>query len=760
MRMFDKASTMPSTPSFSDTRVLPLWQQLDCRLPGVDAVFEDCARHALGVLDAAQLERYIEAGRTLGKLGRGAAPVLTWLQAWPDMAQHFDDVDEVMALVRRMHKSPNSAAISPLLNALAPVARRLGSAEGVRQYLHLLGHFMDQTTGSIHGRQQTLPSPGLPHLIEHSPHILQSLSLMGLQNWVSYGARAYANHPPQQTAYFSLQTPDSRAVLQRERHGLLLVDVDRVLGMSLRAMWHIDLPRVPYNGIDAHTTARPCLQDGTLGLPDVLDDLGLVSAMQRYQLMQAHLAAHVRWSTPSVADNWSPAQRMAVEWFEDARVDHLMLQKFPGLRSSLLALHPRPSADECDDTTQACLIHRLSRWSCSVFDPSYRLNHPTLEKYRDLFLQIVTEPNTRTSDMALMALRFVANTRQASDQFADVYFGNTELDWRDDNRHLWRFIEDGDEEDTRSTPSPQEAADLSELPPRHYPEWDYVAQTYRPDWVSVYEHLHPSGRASDIEALLAKQEPLARQLKRILDSLKPQHRQRLRFQEQGNELDLDIALNAWIEMQNGQPPSERIHQHHQTCGRDISVQVLLDLSASLRTRVPGGDQTILQLSQEAVSLLGWAMHTLGDSFAIAGFHSNTRHEVRYLHIKGFSESWGDVPKARLAAMEPGYSTRMGAALRHAAHYLGARQSEKKLMLVITDGEPSDVDSPDGQWLVQDARKAVQELQAEGIYTWCINLDAQADDTVREVYGARYTIVDHLEKLPSSLAQLFLSLTAR
>jgi hypothetical protein len=175
--MFDKASTMPSTPFFSDVRVLPLWQQLDCRLPGVDAVFEDCVRHALRVLDENQVEHYIEAGRTLGKLGRGAAPVLTWLQAWPDMAQHFDDVDEVMALVRRMHKSTNSAAISPLLNALAPVARRLGSVEGVRQYLHLLGHFMDQTTGSIHGRQQTLPSPcdpiagaGLPPSKREGPY--------------------------------------------------------------------------------------------------------------------------------------------------------------------------------------------------------------------------------------------------------------------------------------------------------------------------------------------------------------------------------------------------------------------------------------------------------------------------------------------------------------------------------------------------------------------------------------------------------------
>ena len=47
--------------------------------------------------------------------------------------------------------------------------------------------------------------------------------------------------------------------------------------------------------------------------------------------------------------------------------------------------------------------------------------------------------------------------------------------------------------------------------------------------------------------------------------------------------------------------------------------------------------------------------------------------MRYLHIKGYSEHWDDEVKARLAAMEAGYSTRMGAAMRHAAHYLEAQQ---------------------------------------------------------------------------------------
>jgi nitric oxide reductase activation protein len=95
-----------------------------------------------------------------------------------------------------------------------------------------------------------------------------------------------------------------------------------------------------------------------------------------------------------------------------------------------------------------------------------------------------------------------------------------------------------------------------------------------------------------------------------------------------------------------------------------------------------------------VSLLAWAIEALGDPFAIAGFASNTRHEVRYQHIKGFRESFQDEVKGRLAAMEAGYSTRMGAALRHAAHYLEHQNADKKLLLILTDGEPSDIDVDD------------------------------------------------------------------
>ena len=157
------------------------------------------------------------------------------------------------------------------------------------------------------------------------------------------------------------------------------------------------------------------------------------------------------------------------------------------------------------------------------------------------------------------------------------------------------------------------------------------------------------------------------------------------------------------------------------------------------------------------SLLGWAIDHLDDEYAVAGFSSNSRHEVRYQHIKGFTENWDDGVKGRLAAMEAGYSTRMGCAIRHAGHTLAARKADKKLLLVLTDGEPSDIDVDDDQHLIRDTHKAVQELDQEGIYTHCINLDPKADEYVSDIFGSRYTVIDNVERLPEKLPQLFMAL---
>jgi len=122
------------------------------------------------------------------------------------------------------------------------------------------------------------------------------------------------------------------------------------------------------------------------------------------------------------------------------------------------------------------------------------------------------------------------------------------------------------------------------------------------------------------------------------------------------------------------------------------------------------------------------------------------------------KSLGPNYPGRLAAIEAGYSTRVGAAMRHAAHYLEARKADKKLLLVLTDGEPADIDVHDDQLLIQDSHKAVQELDQKDIFTYCINLAPKADEYVQDIFGQQYTVIDKVERLPEKLPQLFMALT--
>jgi uncharacterized protein YegL len=753
------------------------WQQLACGFPQVAEVFPDCMHAALAVLSPAGVADYIEQARFLGRMGRGAEPILIFLEEWPEISKMVGEeaLPEIIQFVRKMGKSPNGQAIVPFLQSLPATARRLPCCEQLRDYLAIALDLMERTTGSVHGIHQTFPSPGLPEMFKHIPELLARLSLDGLKNWADYGVRYYNDHPERQADYFSLQLADSRAVLQRERHGTLLVDNERKLSLYLRGLWQDEDMLIPYsNAFDELRKPIPYYDKLGIRMPDVYDDFiapspadgrwfgdvrQRVSGLDRYRATLAHIAGHRRWTRAIIADNLSPFQRMAVEFFEDSRVECLVMRMYPGLRRIFMALHPIPAEDACDVEKESSVRHRLAILSRALLDPQHPYQSPHIIEFVQRFHALMDNQESSTQAMVDLAVPFIVRTRLKSDNFAHTHFKDTVVDYRDDNRQMWQFIEEGDEEEAFDEPRKIEPGkELKGLPPRHYHEWDYTNQSYRPDWVSVYEGLHPSGSAADIDRLLEKHAALAKRLKKLLDLLKPQDKVRIRYQEEGSELDLDVALRSLIDYKSGSSPDTRINMSHKTSGRSIAVMLLLDLSESLNEKAAGSDQTILELSQEAVSLLGWAVEKLGDPFAIAGFHSNTRHDVRYLHIKGYSEPWNVEVKARLAGMKASYSTRMGAAMRHAAHYLEKQQADKKLMLILTDGEPADIDSKDGRTLIEDARQAVKELDSRGIYAYCINLDPEADGYVKDVFGKQYTIVDNVAQLPEKLPQLFISLT--
>ena len=757
----------PNYPKLTAEELEYYRSQINCNFEQLDAVFVDCMMEAKALLSEHGIKAYLDGASLITMTGRGFDPILTYLEEMPKVAHDLGEetLDLVAQSTWKIIRSPNGNAIPAFLQTIGEAARRLGSKESLQQYIDLCLDMMERTASSVYGWKQTShPSPGAINLLEQMPRLLNQLSLVGLKKWVEYGVKNYHNHPERQKDYFSLQSADARAVMQRERHGTLFMDNERKLDLYLRAMWppaeDDDIPMlVPYSeAFDELRKPQPYFDKLGFRIPDVFDDKFGIRGIHRYRAVLAHMAAHQRWSGQLVADNYSPFQRIAAEHFEDCRIDYLAMQKYPGLHRLMMALHPRPDENACNPDDESCIRHRMTMVSYAMLNPDHGYENPFVNEFADKFRDIMANGEGSTKEMAALGLSFTARTRLQSDQSPRMHFKDTEVHYRDDNRHMWVFIEEGDEEEMFDKREQKVKQEEQGLPPRHYPEWDYNSSSYRPDWVSLYESLHPSGKASDIDKLLSKHDALAKQLKRLLDMLKPQNYVRVRYQEEGSELDLDVAIRSLIDLKSGAQPDPRINMSHKHNDRNIAVMLLLDLSESLNEKAAGSNQTILELSQEAVALTSWAVEQLGDEFAIAGFCSNSRHEVRYQHIKGFAEHWDDEVKGRLAAMEAGYSTRMGAAMRHAAHYLEARKADKKLLLVLTDGQPADIDVHDDQLLIQDSHKAVQELDQKGIFTYCINLDPKADEYVQDIFGQQYTVIDKVERLPEKLPQLFMALT--
>jgi hypothetical protein len=751
-----------------DTELLAQYKaRFTAGFPEAKEAFPHCLEDAVKVLSPEGVNHYIDGANFLFKIGIGVEPGLAFLVEMPDIAKYVgeDACQKIADFVYTIVRSPSKKAVLPFIEALPTVSRILGDGPLFQTYLNIIDAYRKKSEEVVKGHYAAYESPGLIPLLRSMPQLISLLDLDGLRNFIDFGLRNYQNLPDPQIEYFTLSSPDARAIIHRERAGTGFKTVERQLSMMKEAFWGCELPfRSFTTGFKQLRKPVPYIDATTLAIPDVFQDENGVPGIKIYQATIAHMVAHKRWSEELMADNFAPHMQLFISTFEDCRVEYLAIKAFPGLKSLFLSLHPVPKKGACNPDKQACLRYRATRLSRALMDDEFDAQNELIATFKKRFHDIMQEKGeaSTTLDMAKLGRDFYVQTRKKSDSFANVFFDDTEFSYRDDNRVMWMHHEETDEADDYQHNEYESEDKLVEtdggLPPRHYDEWDYLSDSYRPDWATVYERLHPSGDAGKIDRLMAKHDVLAKRLKKMIEMLKPQNKKRIRFQEEGEELDLDVALRSVIDFKSGQVPDSRINYSYTTDSRDIAVMLLVDTSQSLNQRNPETGQTLLELSEEALAIMAWTVEQLGDKFAIAGFCSDTRKEVRYQHIKGYSEHYGDTVKARIAAMEASYSTRMGPAMRHAAHYLSAQQAEKKIMLILTDGEPADIDTKDPQVLIQDTKMAVRELHEQGIHCYCITLDPKADEYVGDIFGHSYTIIDHVAKLPEQLPQVFMSLT--
>ena len=312
-----------------------------------------------------------------------------------------------------------------------------------------------------------------------------------------------------------------------------------------------------------------------------------------------------------------------------------------------------------------------------------------------------------------------------------------------------------------------------------YPEWDRLVGGYRSNWCTVLESPSLPGDASDLRRCIDQHGGLQKQLDRVVRAGRLREPVRLRAQLHGDQIDIDAAVSAAVDRRTRHTPSAKVHQRVDRRARDVTALVLIDSSASTAEAPPNAigigigigngisngnatttgttitiTGTVLDLARTAAWLTALALSRANDSCAIHAFASNGRHEVRYQRALDFTQPVDAQAMARLAGVRSQLSTRMGAALRHASSVLAAQPQRKRLLLLITDGEPHDIDMCDRQYLIDDARRAVHEASRFGLTVFGVTLDRAADRYMRTVFGAaNYRVLDCVASLPKVLQQV-------
>ena len=328
----------------------------------------------------------------------------------------------------------------------------------------------------------------------------------------------------------------------------------------------------------------------------------------------------------------------------------------------------------------------------------------------------------------------------------------------------------------------------------YYDEWDFRAQDYKPRWCAVKESKLEQGEENFYEETLRQHSGLVTQTRKQFELMKPEIFRKLKRLPDGEDIDLDAAIEWTVEHRIGANPSDKIYWRRNKIERDVAVAFLIDMSASTDEEInkrerqyEDGDydddprkylswwvskrrqelstppKRIIDLEKESTVLLMTALETIGDQYGIYGFSGYGRDNVEFYVIKDFDERLDDNIKHRLDNVTPIRSTRMGPAIRHATFKLLRTDAKVKILVLLSDGRPQDHgygrDRTEKEYAIHDTKQALNEAKREGITPFALTVDRAGHDylkTMCEDMG--YEVVADIEALPSRLPTLYRRLT--
>lgn len=289
-----------------------------------------------------------------------------------------------------------------------------------------------------------------------------------------------------------------------------------------------------------------------------------------------------------------------------------------------------------------------------------------------------------------------------------------------------------------------------------YDEWDAKKRIYKKDWCRV---LHLNERSDKIEVsestfyidCLKKRHVEINKLKKKLIQLASEIKVEKKLFN-GRSIDIDNVIRNMCDRKHGNSGDQRYYQETKKRHRNMSTLLLIDTSLSADSWVQ--NRRILDVSLDALITFGEAAQSLGDPMMVAGFNSNTRNDCKFIEWKNFTEPWSQFTK-NIGNIRPAGFTRIGPAIRHSTRLLLERKEKHKLLLVFTDGRPTDFDRYEGNYGLGDVRQAIREAEQEGVICFAIAIDPTAKQFLSRLFGlGNFQILHNLESLPDILTQLY------
>ncbi len=287
------------------------------------------------------------------------------------------------------------------------------------------------------------------------------------------------------------------------------------------------------------------------------------------------------------------------------------------------------------------------------------------------------------------------------------------------------------------------------------PEWDYRKSILQKDHCSLHlmspqkitPHQFPQKLREKAKRLRAQFELIAKQ------------KQWLKGQPDGSEIDLDRFILRQADEANGHAlQDENLYLELRQNIRSLSCLLLADLSLSTDSYI-NNDSRVIDMIKDSLYLFSESLSATQDRFAIGGFSSKRRDMVRFYPIKSFDEPQSKLTLDKISSLTPGYYTRMGTAIRYATKQLEIESTQTKLLLLLSDGKPNDIDLYEGRYGIEDTKHAVHEAFTKGIRVFCVTIDDEDNNYLPYIFGtSNYVKVKKATELPEKLPKLYSLLT--